>query len=612
MAQTRVPSSGAMALRVMVLLGRCVAGARRATPRRDAALAALQASESRFRSLVENSSGVILLLASDGTVGFASPTLTRVLGHLPEAVVGRPVAELVDPADAAALERSLAAWRVAPGPGATVSLTWRHADGGSVAGETIGTNLLADPAVGALMLNTRDVSQRRALEQRLSHQARHDALTGLPNRRSFEEAVDELTGDRRRAGDAIGIVFVDIDGFKAVNDTLGHAVGDGVLREAGARLVRATRADDLAARLSGDEFAVLVTGADAAAGAHATAARVEDAFATPFRVLGRELAIRASIGVAVSDADLGGAADILRHADLAMYEAKAKGGGRSIAFSADLGAVVARRMRLESALSEAVAEHHLTIAYQPVVALDTGRTSGLEALARWHHRELGAVSPVEFIPIAERSGLIVALGRAVLRRACSDLAAWRALPGWEALKLGVNLSVRQLADVDVVRDVREALDAVGLPPDALILELTESTFMEHAETLSARLRQLRALGVGLALDDFGTGYSALAYLRRFPVDVLKLDRSFVDGLADDPFAAALVQGILRLAAGIGIDTVAEGIERPRDLELLRELGCGNGQGFLLSRPVPAVEVPGLLNPGRGGHAEPAGVPLRAA
>jgi len=612
MTPTRVPSTVATAWRAMALIGRCIVGVRRTALRRDAALAALQASESRFRSLVENSSGVILLLASDGTVGFASPTLTRILGHVPEAVVGRPVAELVDPADAAALERSLAAWRVAPGPGATVSLTWRHTDGGSVAGETIGTNLLADPAVGALMLNTRDVSERRALEQRLSHQARHDALTGLPNRRSFEEAVDELTGDRRRAGDTIGIVFVDIDGFKAVNDTLGHAVGDGVLREAGARLVRATRADDLAARLSGDEFAVLVTGPDAAAGAHATAARVEDAFATPFRVLGRELAIRASIGVAVSDADLGGAADILRHADLAMYEAKAKGGGRSIAFSADLGAVVARRMRLESALGEAVAEHHLTIAYQPVVALDTGRTSGLEALARWHHRELGAVSPVEFIPIAERSGLIVALGRAVLRQACSDLAAWRALPGWEALKLGVNLSVRQLADVDVVRDVREALDAVGLPPDALILELTESTFMEHAETLSARLRQLRALGVGLALAGFGTGYSALAYLRRFPVDVLKLDRSFVDGLADDPFAAALVQGILRLAAGVGIDTVAEGIERPRDLELLRELGCGNGQGFLLSRPVPSGHVPGLLSAGRGDGAEAVGAPLRVA
>lgn len=609
MATIRVPFPLAAVLRSRMATAWSRVGGRRAGPRPDAALRALRASESRYRTMVTNSSGVILLLGADGTVEFATPALTRVLGRLPEAVVGRPVTDLVDRADVAALERSLVAWRSAPGVGATVSLTWRCADGGQVSGETIAVNLLDDPAVGALMLSTRDVSERRALEQRLSHQARHDALTGLPNRRSFEEAVDELTCDRRRAGDAIGIVFVDIDGFKAVNDTLGHPVGDGVLHEAGARIVGATRADDLAARLSGDEFAVLVTGSDAARGARATAVRVEQAFAAPFRVLGHELAVTASIGVAVADADLGGAADVLRHADLAMYEAKADGGGRSITFSKDLGTVVARRLRLETALAEAIEDHHVTVAYQPVVALDTGRTSGFEALARWDHPELGAVTPAEFIPIAERSGLIVALGRAVLGQACADLATWRALPGWGSLKVGVNLSVRQLAHVDIVRDVRGALEAAGLPPDALLLELTESILMEHAETLSERLRQVRAIGVGLALDDFGTGYSALAYLRRFPVDVLKLDRSFIEGLADDPFGAALVKGVLDLTAGLGIDTVAEGIERPRDVDLLRELGCGNGQGFLLSRPVPAAEVPGLLAPGRGSRAARTGVPL---
>jgi predicted signal transduction protein with EAL and GGDEF domain len=379
-----------------------------------------------------------------------------------------------------------------------------------------------------------------------------------------------------------------------VNDTLGHAVGDELLRVVGARLAGRCPSCALLVRLGGDEFAVLLPDTDAV-GAAGVAARLITAFEEPFTLGHRQVRLAGSIGVAPAAEGAHDAGGLLRDADLAMYAAKNAGRGRAVLFAPEMRSEANERAALESELREAVEREQLTVAYQPLVELDTGRCVGAEALVRWHHRERGFIPPDVFIPVAEDSDLVVELGRSVLRHACADAARWvAALPADAPFEIAVNLSVRQLEHPDLVAHVVEALQSAGLPPTRLVVEVTESVFLDDAGAGLDALTDLRALGVRVALDDFGTGYSSLGYLQRFAVDILKIDRRFVSTLGQGDGQPELAAAIIGLAHSLHVDVVAEGIEKPCQGNRLRELGCRLGQGYLFARPGPAAELTTLL------------------
>ena len=428
---------------------------------------------------------------------------------------------------------------------------------------------------------------RRAFDDAV-HQATHDPLTGLPNRSLVLDRLDQALFRAERSGARVTVLFADLDRFKVVNDSFGHSVGDRVLLTVSERLLAAVRPLDTVGRLAGDEFVVVCEGLsdDEAA---LVAARVAAAVSEPIVLEGRETVITASIGIA--HAEPGTRAEhILRDSDVAMYRAKERGRSRIELFDADMRRRMLARLETERSLGRAIAEGGLRLDYQPIVSLGDHTVSATEALVRWEHPERGVVHPAEFVSLAEESGLILPLGRWVLGEACRQLAAWRAA-GRSALRVAVNLSARQFADPDLTAVVAEALARAGLPADALWLEITESVLMEEVEDSAETLRALKRLGVHLSVDDFGTGYSSLSYLKRFPVDLLKIDRSFVDGLGTDPDDGAIVLAIVSLARALRLGVVAEGVEHPWQLEALRSLGCDAVQGYLVGRPGPADRLP---------------------
>jgi diguanylate cyclase (GGDEF)-like protein/PAS domain S-box-containing protein len=455
---------------------------------------------------------------------------------------------------------------------------WRHllADGRIIDVE-VTSHKLQFGGRDAVLVAVRDVTDRNALDAQLRHQAFHDSLTGLSNRALFNDRVEHALG--RRIGDALPILLLlDLDRFKLINDSLGHAAGDQLLVEAARRLEDSVRLGDTVSRLGGDEFAILLE--DCALGAaELQAARLLKALAAPMQIGDHQVTTSASIGIAAATGAMS-AGELLRNADVAMYRAKAAGGGRLQVFKPEMYAVAARQMELTASLRRALDEQQFVLHFQPVVDLSDGRVTGMEALTRWAHPELGLMSPLEFIPIAEDSGVIVELGAWVLREACMSAAAWPDPTG----KVNVNLSGRQLADPDIVEHVRSALRVSGLAPSRLTLEITESVLMQHSEVNVRRLRRLRALGVTLAIDDFGTGYSSLAYLRAFPVHELKIDKTFVSSLPGDEDAVSLIRTILQLAKSLSLGTVAEGVETKEQYDALRALGCDRVQGFYVSRP----------------------------
>ncbi|MGZ8491238.1 MAG: EAL domain-containing protein [Gemmatirosa sp.] len=436
-----------------------------------------------------------------------------------------------------------------------------------------------------------DVTQRRGLEEQLAHQAFHDPLTGLANRALFRDRVEHALAQAGRSSDDLAVLFLDLDDFKSVNDSLGHAEGDQLLVQVAARLLNATRGSDTVARLGGDEFAVLL--ANAGGGdAHVVANRILSSLTRPVPLAARDIAVGASIGIATARTGET-TEELLRNADLAMYQAKARGKGTYEEFAPPMYEAVRDRMSLGSDLHQALERREFRLVYQPVVDLATEAIVGVEALVRWHHPERGVVGPCAFIPLAEESGLILPLGRWVLGEACRQAAAWRRM-GIEELRVAVNISGRQLEHPQLVADVASALGAAGLPPGALLLEITESVVMQDTEASLHRLHELKDIGVQLAIDDFGTGYSSLSYLQRFPVDVLKIDKSFVDGVADGGSHAALARTIIALGETLSLCTVAEGIETPEQGATLLALGCGTGQGYHYSRPRPADEITALV------------------
>ncbi|HEY7477769.1 MAG TPA: EAL domain-containing protein, partial [Actinomycetota bacterium] len=548
----------------------------------------LRQSEARFASLVKNSSDVVLVIEPDTTVRYASPSTGRVLGFLPTSLEGERLAELIHPDDRTRAIQFLSSSADAEGHPGLLEFRLHHADGTFLSTETLRTALLNDPNVHGIVLNIRDISERKQFEEQLQHQAFHDSVTSLANRALFRDRVLHALERQERDHKSIAVLFMDIDDFKTVNDSMGHAAGDQLLREVGERLRGELRAADTAARLGGDEFAILLEDGEEGLEAVEVADRIMQTFDEPFQIDDKEFFVKASLGIAIADESSGdggeeGAEELLRNADVAMYMAKENGKGRYQLFEPAMHETALKRLELKADLQRALDHEEFVLHYQPVMELETGRISGVEALLRWVHPTRGIVPPLEFIPLAEETGLIVPIGAWVLREACRRAVALQEEFG--GLHMAVNLSARQVQRAELVDEVRDILTRTGLEPQLLILEITESVMMQDMDLSISRLTQLKELGVQLAIDDFGTGYSSLNYVRRFPVDILKVDKSFIDGVSEGGEASALTAAVIELAGILNLKPVAEGIERADQLERLLEMHCDLGQGYFFAKPL---------------------------
>ncbi|HZQ84877.1 MAG TPA: EAL domain-containing protein [Acidimicrobiales bacterium] len=553
-------------------------------------------SSARFRSLVQNASDMIMIVDAESRTLYDSPSVGRTLGYRFEDRVGQPSLQLVHPDDLALAEATLAQLLIGGSGTARVELRVRRADGTYGWYEATASNQLHDASVRGIVVNLRDIKERRTFEERLTHQAFHDPLTGLPNRALFQDRLAVALSRRHPSDSQIGVLFLDLDRFKVVNDSLGHEAGDRLLEHVAERLKAGMRPEDTLARMSGDEFTVLLEDVQDARDAEHVAERLIDSLRSPFVVAGREVYVGVSIGIALGRR---GATpeDLVRDADLAMYRAKERGRRRYEVFASDLGDQARNRLELESDLRQAIERGELRLHYQPEIDLADRCLVGVEALVRWQHPTRGLLVPAQFIPIAEETGLIIPLGAWVLEQACLELRRWATdHPERRRLRMSVNVSGRQLEQQRrLVDTVASVLQETGVDPGLLTLELTESVLMDNTEVTVTTLRELRALGVELAIDDFGTGYSSLNYLKHFPISTLKLDRSFVHGLGNDDADAAIAQSAIGLAHALNLRVTAEGIELDDQLTRLRAMGCDRGQGFHFSRPVPAAELEELVS-----------------
>ncbi len=578
----------------------------RATRRRerDTEAATLRRSEARFRSLVLGSSDVILIVDADSTVRFASPAIERVFGYESEAVLGSRLFDLVHPNDQPDAAVYLDRFREGADDGQAQTAVWRvqHAEGSWRHMESTVSILADDSDAGTIVLNSRDITDRVTLEARLVHQAFHDALTGLANRALFRDRVELALAHELRNQTGVAVIFLDLDEFKTVNDSLGHDMGDRLLCAVAARLLNATRGCDTVARLGGDEFAVLVDNVRGIEDVLVVVERILGTFRRPFGLGGREVRVGTSIGVArVGNGE--GAEELLRNADLAMYQAKRGGRGGYEIFAPEMHTEILDRLELEADLRHAIEtiasdQHEFGLVYQPIVELESERVIGVEALARWNHPVRGLIPPGVFIPLAEQTGLIVPLGTWILQEACREVASWGDRnPATEAFSIQgqlhgerpvvtVNLSGFQLQEPGFIAEVAETLTITGLDPERLVLEITESVIMRDTDSVVTTLAALRELGVRLAIDDFGTGYSSLSYLQKFPVDILKIDKTFIDGVAEGGQGAALTRIIIALGDMLSLRMVAEGVEQSDQCVHLRALGCGYGQGYHFAKPLP--------------------------
>jgi diguanylate cyclase (GGDEF)-like protein/PAS domain S-box-containing protein len=571
----------------------------------------LRQSEERFRSLVQNSLDVITVVDARGTIVYYSPSAERVMGYNPEEFIGKNALEesQIHPDDLPRVRDIFGYLVENPGVNYSMELRMRHADGSWRVFEATGNNLLDDPSVNGIVVNSRDITERKAFEEQLSHQAFHDPLTDLPNRALFTDRLGHALARADRHPESVAILFLDLDNFKVINDSLGHKAGDELLVATAERLRHCLRPGDTVARLSGDEFTVLLEDMVDRKVAIRLAERIAERMVEPFSLRGRDAVTTTSIGIAFAASGADRPDDLLRKADIAMYRAKSNGKAGYMVFDPGMDAEVHRRLLMESDLRRAVEREEFVLHYQVKARLDTdlqrhiripagvapnGAAREVEALVRWNHPSHGLVPPLEFIPLAEETGLIIPMGRWILEEACRQARTWREQSD-QPHTVCVNLSARQFQHPKLVEEVGEVLRDVGLDPGGLVLEITESTLIEDIESATATLQQLRDLGVKLAVDDFGTGYSSLSYLKRFPVDFLKIDLSFVENLETDPADRVIVSAVINLAHALGMEVTAEGVETAGQLRQLTSMGCDVAQGFYFSKPLPSEAIPPLLS-----------------
>ena len=547
-----------------------------------------------YVALVERSPDLTFVVGDDGRICLASDAATALLGRPAKWLAGQPFLGLVHPDDRDEATRLLDEAAADSASGSyTIEMRMSYLYGTWIDTEVTATDLRDHPDVTGVMLTVRDVRSRKQRERELQRLALHDELTGLANRTSFYDNVEHALAHRCRRAVLHAVVFIDLDEFKTVNDSLGHLVGDEVLVTIAERLKSRLRPSDLGARLGGDEFAVLLENTSEA-DTVAVVERLLETLCLPMLIQGKSIVLTGSAGIAFSDLATNAEA-FLRNADVALYQAKRKGKSRHEVFRPQMYEAAVTRLQLETDLRRAVKDRRLVLHYQPIVDLGTGGLVGVEALVRWPHPELGMRMPAEFIPLAEESELILPLGRDVLEQACHQAQYWaKCFPEQERLRIAVNVSVRQLEDDRFVDGVVTTLRRSGLSPSSLILEITESVFVVDVQASIAKITELKELGVSVAIDDFGTGYSSLGLLPLLPVDILKIDRSFVEGICRGPEESAVGRAIINLSRTFGLRTVAEGIEGPEQLDELTRLGADMAQGYYLARPLDVGAMGSLL------------------
>jgi len=558
---------------------------------RYAERAAERESDERLQRLLHDASDVIAVLDSDLAVTYVTPAVARLLGLGSRTLVGSNWIDLVHPDDRQIAERALRTARSARTSRTEVRLV---ADDGGERFVEMTSSRYEDETGSGFTVSCHDFTRRHELEQQLKHQAFHDALTGLANRSLLQDRLRHAVERSQRSGKEFAVLFADLDDFKNVNDSLGHAIGDSLLRTVARRLRATLRSQDTAARLGGDEFAILIEDVDDHDEVELVAARIVEALAEPVRISGAELLVAASIGVAYGSGRTKDVEDVMRNADLALYEAKGAGKNRFAVFEPEMHENAVGKMQLTADMRRGIARNEFAVHFQPLVDLITDKIIGVEALARWNHPEKGLLSPAHFVSVAEETGLVVPLGREILEGALLEAGRWQDMFGPDLL-VSVNLSGRQLLDSCIVDDVKFALSVSGVAPDSLLLEITESVLLPGEGIMADRLRELADLGVRLYIDDFGTGYSSLSYLRQLPVRGIKLAREFVATLPGTDAETGLVRTIRHLAETLELDdVVAEGIETQEQRDALVELGFRIGQGYLLARPRTAEQMHLLL------------------
>jgi diguanylate cyclase (GGDEF)-like protein/PAS domain S-box-containing protein len=550
----------------------------------------LDRRESLYRLLAHNSSDLVGLHDLEGTFTYASPSSTSLLGRAPEELIGKDPYQLSHTDDWKDVQAAVASARLGRFNRTEVRLRTNDS-------EYLWFEMLVRPihdahgTVVQLQTSSRDISERKAFEGQLEHQALHEPLTGLPNRSLFMDRLRHALLRGKRTGGTVAVMFMDLDRFKIINDSMGHEAGDRLIAAVARRLGNTVRESDTVARLGGDEFGILLEQNVTRRDAEVIAERVLLELEPPFTFSGQEMYVSASIGTAFDSPEIERPEDLLRYADVAMYRAKGEGPGNHRIYDPEVDSGATGRLAMETDLRLAIERNQLFALYQPIVSLATGKISGMEALVRWQHPERGMVGPDEFIPVAEETGLIVPLGYFVAREACSALKMWQEVVQDEReLVVAVNLSTRQFEQPDLAAEIQRILTETGTSPSHLRLEITESELMRDM----GRIGELKALGLQLAIDDFGTGYSSLAYLKNIQADSLKIDRSFVSGLVENSEDEAIVRTVVTLADALKLDVTAEGIETVEQLQLLRDIGCGSGQGYYLAKPQSAEDLLALL------------------
>lgn len=556
----------------------------------------LQRSEHRFHALLANASDLILIVGADHVIKSVVSPSELIWQHEPNSLQETSIFAIIE-ADNQAIARALLDESLQSQQcSATGEVPIRDGHGKFRPAEIVITNLLHEQDIEGFVVSCRDISERKAAEAKIEHQAFHDPLTDLPNRALFMERLSHALLRSQRSQQKTAVIFLDLDHFKVINDSLGHEAGDTLLKAVAERLRAMVRPGDTVSRLGGDEFTILLEDVKADCEIIAVAERIANILQIAIPIAGREISAAGSMGIAVSDGNYQSAEDLLRDADTAMYQAKGSARGHSIVFDTNMNIRAVERLELEIDLHDALERDEFRIYYQPIISLESGIVNEVEALIRWQHPTRGLIAPCAFIPIAEECGMIVRVGTWVLEMACTQVIEWQKLsPNAAPLSLCVNVSVRQLHEPNFVAVVSDILDRLGMDPTRLKLEITESVMVRDPLSVAMRLGQLREIGIRISVDDFGTGYSSMSYLSGLPIDTIKIDRSFINKMAQSNEDEAIVSAIVTLAKALKLKTTAEGIETPEQRDRLRSLDCDSGQGYFYSPPLPAAEIAALLD-----------------